>query len=116
MARAAARTGTCTPTGEFALEIRLPDGSGSVLAECHYTWNGTGVWPDCNGPVNFLRTRNTGDQTAWAMLPDKKKQPLWIQLDPGTDVTVTAAGQLNNLGLSNASDVRSVTLSFVNPA
>jgi hypothetical protein len=98
------------------LEIRLPNGSGAVLAECHYTDNGTGTWPACDGPVNSLRTRNTGNQTAWAMLPAKKKPPLWVQLDPQTDVTVTAAGQLNNLGLKNASDIRTVTLSFVNPA
>lgn len=110
-----ARTGTCGPTGEFELQIPLPNGSGFVNATCRYNHDGVSVWPACNGPVTFLRTRNTGTQTAWALLPDKKKPPLWIQLDPGTDVTVTAAGQLNNLGLSNALDVRSVTLSFVNP-
>lgn len=116
------RTGNCNPASRgaafnaFALEIPLPDRSGSVLADCHYTWDGVSVWPSCDGPVIFLRTRNTGTSPAWALLPDKKKPPLWVQIDPGTDVTVTSAGQLANLGLSNASDVQTVRLSFVNPA
>jgi len=110
------RTGTCQPTGEFELQIPLPNGSGFVNADCRYDHDGVSVWPACDGPVTFLRTRNTGTTTAWAMLPDKKKPPLWVVLNPSTDVTVTAAGQLNNLGLSNALDVQSVRLSFVDPA
>jgi len=54
--------------------------------------------------------------TAWASLPNKKKPPLWVQIDPGTDVITTAAGQLNNLGLVKASDVANVNVVFVQPA
>jgi hypothetical protein len=83
--------GTCDPASrgrgetynEFAMEVPLPDGSGYVLIDCRYTWDGTSTRATgCDGPVIFLRTRNTGTSTAWAMLPDKKKAPLWVQLDP----------------------------------
>lgn len=117
--------GTCDPASrgngetynEFAIELPLPDRSGYVLIDCRYTWDGTSTRATgCDGPVIFLRTRNTGTSTAWAMLPDKKKAPLWVQVDPGTDVTITQKGQLANLGVSSATDVQSVTFSFINPA
>jgi hypothetical protein len=110
------RTGVCTGPQGFALEIPLPNASGYVLCEVAFTADGVSLYPNCDGPVDSLRTRNTGTQTAWALLPDKKKPPLWVQIDPGTDITVSAAGQLNNLGLTKASDIRSVRLSFTNPA
>jgi hypothetical protein len=114
--------GTCDPAtrgdafNSVTLEKPLPNGSGSVLADVHYGWDGISVRPDCDGPVLFLRTRNTGTQTAWAPLPNKKKPPLWVQIDPGTDVTITAQGQLNNLGLTKYSDVAGVGLVFTQPA
>ena len=117
--------GTCDPASrgesynELDLAVALPDGSGQVLITCRYTWDGVStryVAPGCDGPVIYLRTRNTGDMPAWAMLPDKKKPPLWIQVNPGTDVVVTQKGQLANLGVSNASDVVAVTWSFTDPA
>lgn len=101
---------------EFALELPLPDRTGYVLIDCAFTWDGLSIWPDCNGPVTSLRTRNTGTSTAWALLPDKKKGNLWVQLDPGTDVTITQKGTLSNLGLSNALDVKSVRFSYTDPA
>lgn len=106
---------TGTTDKAFALEIPNPDYSGSVLSEVHYTWDGVSVYPDCDGPVTSLQTRNTGDMTGWAILPDKKKAPLWVQINPGTNTTTTSKGQLANLGLSNASDVRSVTISYKQP-
>lgn len=116
--------GTCNPAswgqgetlGEFAIEIPLPNGSGSVMAVCRYQWDGTSVKPTCDGDVKHLRTRNTGNVAAWALLPDKKAGLPWVRIDPGTDVTIVAKGQLGNLGLSKASDVESVTLSFTDPA
>lgn len=111
------RTGVCTGPQGFAMEIRLPNASGYVLCEVAYTADGVSRYEtDCDGSVDSLRTRNTGTQAAWALLADKKHPPLWVQIDPGTDVTVTSPGQLNTLGLSAASDIRSVRLSFTNPA
>lgn len=113
----ARETGPCVGPLEFALEVPLPDGTGYVLADVQFTGDGISLHETgCDGPVTSLRTRNTGSSTAWALLPDKKKAPLWVQIDPGTDTTITAKGQLANLGLSNASDVRSVQLVFTNPA
>lgn len=115
--------GTCDPASrgapynEFAIEIPLPNASGYVLIDCRYDWDGVSTRATgCDGPVIYLRTRNTGTQTAWALLPDKKKAPLWVQIDPGTDVTITQKGQLSNLGLSNASDAHTVTFTFTDPA
>src|SRR5688572_20621668 len=114
--------GTCDPAtrghpyNAITIERAAPNSSGAVLADMHYNWDGVSVRPNCDGPVIFLRTRNTSNMTAWALLPNKKKPPLWIQIDPGTDVTITAAGQLNNLGLSNASDVSGINVVFTQPA
>lgn len=113
---------TCDPAerGEtfnaFRLEVIFPDSSGHVSAECRYTWDGTSVRPNCDGPVTYLRTRNTHPTApAWAMLPDKKRGDPWVRIEPGTDVVTTASGQLNQLGLSRAVDVRSVVVSFTDP-
>jgi hypothetical protein len=114
--------GTCDPASrgdaynQLTEEVPLDDGSGSVLIDCHYGWDGTSVRPTCDGPVSFLRTRNTGTSAAWALLPNKKKAPLWVQIDPGTDVTITQKGTLNNLGLVNVTDVQGVGFVFANPA
>lgn len=115
-------SGTCDPASRgdafnaVTIEKPLPNGSGSVLVDCHFGWNGTSLRPNCDGPVSFLRTRNNGTQTAWANLPGKKKPPLWVPIDPGTDVTITSPGQLSNLGLTNYSDVAGVDLVFTQPA
>lgn len=114
--------GTCDPASvgnpynAFALETIFPDQSGHVLVECHYDWDGTSAKPNCDGPVIYLRTRNTGAGPAWALLPDKKRGDPWVRIDPDVDSIITAKGQLSNLGLTNASDVQSVRLSFVDPA
>lgn len=117
----AAPSGTCDPAtrgqtyNQVTLEIPLPNGSGSVLIDSRFGWDGTSVRPNCDGPTQSIRTRNTGTQSAWAVLPDKKKAPHWVQIDPGTDVTVSAQGQLNNLGLTSYSDVVSVGFAFTQP-
>lgn len=117
-----ARTGSCDHNArgaaynEFSIQQRLADDSGSVLIDCRYTWDGVSVWPYCDGPVVYLQTRNTGTSPAWALLPDKKRGNPWVQIDPGTDVVITAKGTLGNLGLSNAQDVQTVTLSSTDPA
>lgn len=106
-------------TPEFAMEIPAPNYSGSVLVDCMFDWDGLSVWPDCNGPVTLLRVRNTSNVTAWALLPDKKKGSPWVQGNPGTDLTITQAtkGQssLSSLGLTNALDVKTVTITFTQP-
>lgn len=113
--------GTCDPAtrgatyNELTIERPAPNSSGSVLAEVHYTWDGTSVRPNCNGPVIFIRTRNTSNMPAWANLPAKKRGSTWIQIDPGTDVTTTSAGQINNLGLSTAADIAFVDVVFTQP-
>lgn len=114
--------GTCDPAtrGEtfntVTLEQPLPDGSGSVLVDVRFGWDGVSVRPDCDGPVQSIRTRNTGSMPAWALLSAKKRGDPWVRIDPGTDATVSGQGALRNLGLSNYSDVGAVTLVFTDPA
>jgi hypothetical protein len=113
--------GTCDPASRgdaynsVTLEERAPNGSGSVLTDVRYGWDGTSVMPNCDGPVSYLRTRNTSNMTAWAMLPNKKRGSKWVQIDPGTDATITAAGTLRNLGLENYSDVAGVGVQWTQP-
>lgn len=114
-------TGTCDPAtrgdafNAVTLELPLPNQSGSVLVDIRFGWDGVSVRPDCDGPVSRIRTRNNGTQTAWALLPGKKKGNPWVRIDPGDDLIVTAQAQLNNLGLTNYTDVAGVDLVFTNP-
>jgi hypothetical protein len=114
--------GTCDPASrgdaynQVAEEVPLPNGSGSVLIDGRWDWDGVSVRPNCDGPVNFLRTRNTGTMPAWANLPNKKRGNPWVQIDPGTDVTIVAKGTLANLGLSNYTDLLAVGFQFTDPA
>lgn len=115
--------GTCDPAtrgqafNAVTIERPAPNLSGSVLADVHYTWDGISVRETgCNGPITFIRVRNTSTMTAWADLPNKKQGNKWIQIDPGTDVTTTSQGQLNNLGLVNFADAAGVNVVFVQPA
>jgi hypothetical protein len=67
--------GTCDPASRgdaynsVTLEERAPNGSGSVLTDVRYGWDGVSVMPNCDGPVSYLRTRNTSTMTAWATQP-----------------------------------------------
>lgn len=127
-------SGTCDPASrgdaynQVAEEVPAPDGSGSVLIDCRFGWDGVSVMPNCDGPTQSIRTRNTSSQTAWASLPNKKSGSAWIQIDPGTDATTSSSGTLDNLtgkntrnatlasaGLTNYSDVAAVSIVFTQP-
>lgn len=99
--------GTCDPAsrGEAHNELAMAVANGQVLLSGLWDWDGVSVRPNCDGPIVSLRTRNISQNTWWATLPNKKKAPLWVQLDPGTDVTITQKGQLNNLGIVNYTDL-----------
>lgn len=115
--------GTCDPAtrgeahNQIAMEVPLPDASGSVLIDGLWDWDGVSTRETgCDGPVISLHTRNTGTSPAWALLPNKKKGNPWVRIDPGTDATVTQKGTLSNLGLSNYTDVLGVGFWFTDPA
>jgi len=128
--------GTCDPAtrsqlfNEQQLERHAPDNSGSVLVDVHYGWDGTSTKESaggtgCDGPVWYLRVRNTSAMTAWAVLPNKKQGNTWIQGGPGVDQIIGSptvasrtggvATQLANLGLSNWKDVLGTTITFTQP-
>jgi hypothetical protein len=106
----------CDPASRGEAHNQVTLQKGPVLVDIIWDWDGTSVYPNCDGPVRSLHTTNTSSSTVWAVLPNKKKAPQWVQIDPGTDVTTTAAGQLSNLGLSNYSDVAGVGISYTQPA
>lgn len=93
-----------------AAAMELPIGNGHVLAEYRYTWDGISVWPACDGPLTLLHVRNTSSQVAYALCPGKKKGDLWVEIPAGTDTNI-GAGQRNQLGLENASDIAGVGIS-----
>lgn len=97
------------------LEKPAPNGSGSVLIDIRWQPAAGATRPVCDGPVSSIRVRNNSDMTAWANLPNKKRGSKWVQGDPGTDVTISSPGQLNNLGLSNRSDVDGVIIVWTQP-
>lgn len=110
--------GTCDPAtrGESFNTQELAAGiDGSVVATIRYGWDGVSVKPDCDGPVQSLRVRNTGAATHWALLPAKKNGSKWVEIPPGTDQTISSQGQLNNLGLRNISDFAGITVTDVQP-
>lgn len=92
-----------------------PDKSGYVLLDIRYTHDGVSVRPNCDGPITRLRTRNTSQQTAWAVLPNKRKSPQWVQIDPGTDVSITNQGTLNQIGVETFSDAAGVVFVYSQP-
>lgn len=106
----------CPPSGRVSYEVPLNDESGYVLVDATYTHDGVSVRPNCDGPITTLRTRNTGMSPAWALLPNKRKGDPWYRIDPGDDLSVSAKGTLNNLGLSNVQDVIGVGFQFTDPA
>ena len=114
--------GTCDPASRgqayngVTLEVPLPDGSGSVLIDCHFGWDGVSVRPDCNGPTQSIWTRNTGAMTAWVLLPNRRKSPPYAPIAPGADVTITAQGQITNYGLTSYTDVRDLWFQFTDPS
>lgn len=101
--------GTCDPAsrGQTFNSVTVEDGP--VLIDCRFGWDGVSVRPSCDGPVTFLRVRNTGAVSWYARLPNKKKGNPWVEIPPGTD-TQLSAGQRNQLGLQNYSDVAGVGL------
>lgn len=100
---------------EQTLSHRLPDGSGYVRTDIRFTHDGVSVRPDCDGPITRLRVANTGTSSAWALLPHKRKAPLWIQIDPGTDVVTTSPGALANIGVETFSDAAGVAFTYTQP-
>lgn len=88
-------------------KVPAPDGSGHVDINWAYSWDGVSTWPDCDGPVDHLTYSNSSDMPAWALIPNKKKGSAWVPIPAGTpSTTISSSGQLNQLGLSNNSDVK----------
>lgn len=98
-----------------SISYLVPDGSGSVLLDIRFTPDGTSVRPNCDGSITRIRTQNTSSRPAWALLPNKRKAPLWVQLDPGSDVTIANQGTLNQIGIETFSDAAGVEFVYTQP-
>lgn len=109
--------GTCDPVtrgqtfNEFDIH-RNVEGVGVVRARGEYGWNNVSTKETgCDGPLNSLRVSNFGSVSAYVLLPNKKKGDKWVEIPPGTNDEAISAGQRNQLGVENYSDVVGVTLS-----
>lgn len=89
--------------------------SAGVLVDVQWQWDGVSVRPDCDGPVQSMRVRNTNSTDRWAFLPNTKVGPRSVQIPAGTDRTLNK-GQCNNAGLSTFSDARDVLVTITQPA
>lgn len=101
--------GTCDPAtrgdafNAFDLEQHLGDGVVRIWGE--YGWDGVSTRETgCNGPLNALSVSNTGTAPAYVRLPNKKKGSPFVEIPPGSSTSLSA-GQRNQLGLENISDV-----------
>lgn len=111
--------GTCDPAAYGrsynTLNILVAN---DVQIEIRWNWDGTSVYPDCDGPlVNggggadrwAVRATNNGTVTYYAHTTRRNGQPATYQIDPGQVRTVTAA-QASNSGYSTISDFNDLTL------
>lgn len=89
--------------------------SGYVLLDIEFVHDGVSVRPNCDGPITKLRTKNTSNQTAWALLPNKRRGDKWVQLNPGTDVTIANQGTLNQIGVETFNDAAGVEFVYNQP-
>ena len=109
-------TGPCNGPLSFEVSYPDPDFTGKVGAYVEFTGDGVSLHENgCDGDVTLLRYYNSSDVPGWVYLPDKKKGSKSIQIPPGTNQTITSPGQLNTLGLTKASDIRSVKPVFADP-
>lgn len=109
--------GTCDPAsrGESSTLFDLHrnvEGVGVVRIRGDYGWDGVSTkLTGCDGPLNSLRISNAGVVSSYALLPNKRKGDKWVEIPAGTNDVAISAGQRNNLGVENYSDVAGVTLS-----
>lgn len=114
--------GTCADLDNPYLAIQREEpcpGGGSILFDVRFHHDGVSVRPNCDGPIIYLRARNTSPTvTARILLPNKKKGNPWIDGPPNSDVVLNPEvrqpdqNQLNNLGVTKASDVMGLTITF----
>lgn len=97
--------GTCDPasrgeewnTTEYAVD------DGNVVVTIRWGWDGTSAMPNCDGPVQDIRVRNTSAITYYANLPAKKRGLRNVEIPPLSDATYSGS-QLRQAGLELYSD------------
>jgi hypothetical protein len=92
--------------------------NGAVALEVRWTWDGTSIFPACDGPlVNgsgagnawAIRAINTSNVPYYAHTIRKNNQPATYTLNPGQTVDITAAQAAAN-GYTVISDFYDITL------
>ncbi len=92
------------------LERTFPDG-GLVGITARYTWDGVSSYPACDGDVHDVHVYNTSTtKDGYVKLPNRRRGNKWIDIPPGTDVTISG-GQLNSYGVETAADLNNIGLS-----
>lgn len=106
--------GICDPSPEPYNTLSLAVADGRVVAEIRWEWDGVSVYPDCDGPVIYVRIRNLSADTFEVLLPNARRPSgRIVTIGPGYDQTMTAPGALKNAGLETIRDVDSLNLIIV---
>ena len=82
--------------------------NGNVEVTITWDWDGTSTWPDCDGPVQSIRVRNSSSITYYCNLPAKRRGLRNFEIPPGTDNTYSG-NQLRLAGVDRYADTLGVT-------
>lgn len=96
--------GSCDPGVGNHNSTELDKAAGAVKLIVVWDWDGTSVYPNCDGPVVSVETVNTTTDTYYAHLPHKTKGLTAVAINPGTDTTLTG-NQLRQAGLDTYSSL-----------
>lgn len=100
--------GSCDPGPGQTNALDLAMGDGTVLVSIRYGWDGVSTVPNCDGPIESIRLRNTGS-TTWIVVLPSGRQAKNRPIAPGVDQTFSGA-QLAAIGLETRSDVEGFEL------
>jgi hypothetical protein len=102
--------GNCLPSpGEQFNTEDMYRGNGDVHAVVYWGWDGTSVYPDCDGPIDHINVSNTGTGTWRCLLPNKKRGNPWIDIPAGFSDSISG-NRLSQLGLTVRTDVLGLEL------
>lgn len=106
--------GTCDPAtrGETWNAWTYSIDNNACWAHVRWTWDGTSVMPNCNGPVLDIRVVNTSGLTYYCNLPNKTRGRTNMEIPPGTDETLSG-NWLRQNGLETYQETLGPTISLI---
>lgn len=90
-----------------------------------WTWDRTSAWPNCDGPIIYMRVKNTNSSPRWVLLPNKRAGSSWQQIPAGYenvwDTTLPggagnqAQNELRSLNIDSYVDVKNPSITATAP-